>query len=341
MNIKPFAFQDAPLEAYRSHHLLKEALRAERMPDMPPLLLEESIAKLKNLPGYLDLRIWGAWEMQETRMIAVAEGILLRTDENQHMLPFTVGVHPDYRQQGLGKKLLTKIANLAQEEDRHLLITTTYGSVPGGEICMNRLGATPGLRTHLHKLDLTQVDRALLQQWQKRGQASSPNVELGLWKGPFPEQELPCVARLMAAFNDQPKDDLQIEDLQYTPERVQEMDNQELVGGIERWVLHARDRITKRLVGYTAVYFQPDQPHQVGQGDTGVFPQYRRQGIGRWLKAAMLEKILSERPEARFITTSNADSNESMLKINQTLGYKPYLSQCLWQVELDTVLAYL
>jgi len=74
---------------------------------------------------------------------------------------------------------------------------------------------------------------------------------------------------------------------------------------------------------------------------TGVFPQYRNQGLGRWLKAAMLERVLRERPEVKFVRTGNADSNAAMLKINNQLGFKPYIASALWQVELSKVQGYL
>jgi GNAT superfamily N-acetyltransferase len=74
---------------------------------------------------------------------------------------------------------------------------------------------------------------------------------------------------------------------------------------------------------------------------TGVFPQYRKKGLGRWLKAAMLEKVLKELPQVKFIRTGNADSNAAMLRINNELGFKPYMADTLWQVELQKVFEYL
>jgi hypothetical protein len=72
-----------------------------------------------------------------------------------------------------------------------------------------------------------------------------------------------------------------------------------------------------------------------------VFPQYRNKGLGRWLKATMLERVLRERPQVKFVRTGNADSNAAMLRINQELGFKPYLSQCIWQVATVQIMSYL
>ncbi len=72
-----------------------------------------------------------------------------------------------------------------------------------------------------------------------------------------------------------------------------------------------------------------------------MWPDYRKRGLSRWLKAAMLTKILRELPEARVIRTGNANSNVPMLKINNELGFKPFISRPAWQVETETVEKYL
>ena len=55
----------------------------------------------------------------------------------------------------------------------------------------------------------------------------------------------------------------------------------------------------------------------------------------------MMEKVLRERPQVKYIRTGNADSNAPMMKINDELGFKPYIAECVWQVDIEKVNNYL
>jgi mycothiol synthase len=89
------------------------------------------------------------------------------------------------------------------------------------------------------------------------------------------------------------------------------------------------------------VFWNPNNPANLDQGDTAVFPKYRERGIGRWIKAAMLEKVLRDRPQVTHIITGNANANAPMLKINHELGFKLYKSWMIWQLEVQQAEAYL
>ena len=142
-------------------------------------------------------------------------------------------------------------------------------------------------------------------------------------------------------MNSEPRDNLDIEDFHFSPEHVRQMEQSMVASGTERWTLYAQERSTGAFAGFTEVFWNPNRPTILHQGGTGVMPHYRNHGLGRWLKAAMLEKVLRERPTVKVVRTGNADSNESMLHINYALGFKPYMSECVWQVETAQVEQYL
>ena len=106
---------------------------------------------------------------------------------------------------------------------------------------------------------------------------------------------------------------------------------------IEQWIAWVRDETTGRLAGYSTVRWNPFEPDRLWQAGTGVLREYRNRGLGRWLKAAMLEKVLRERPSVRVIRTGNADTNGPMLRINYDMGFKPYKAFQVWEVETEQV----
>jgi GNAT superfamily N-acetyltransferase len=250
-------------------------------------------------------------------------------------------VHPDYRRQGLAKRLLQPLVTAARQEKRRLLAAGTNDRVPAGAAFMQRLGARAGLVSHTNQLVLAELNHDLLRRWLERGQQQADDFALGLWEGPFPEAELDAIVQLHHVMNTAPRDDLEMEDFHITAQQLREWEQNDVATRTERWVIYVREKATDQLAGFTAVYWSPNRSHLLFQGDTGVFPQYRNRGLGRWLKAVMLEKVLRERPEVKFVRTGNADSNAAMLKINHELGFKPLIAECYWQVEREKVEAYL
>jgi GNAT superfamily N-acetyltransferase len=206
---------------------------------------------------------------------------------------------------------------------------------------MSRMGATKGLESHIHQLRLSEFNHALGQQWIARGNEHAGAFELGCWSGGYPEEELEAIAALYEVMNQQPRDQLTVDDVHVTPAQLRQMEHYARANGSEQWTMYVRDQASSTLAGFTEVRWNPQRPEIVQQGNTGVFPVYRNKGLGRWLKAAMVHKIVREHPEIRFIRTSNADSNGAMVKINEELGFKPYMATCLWQVETEQAGNYL
>jgi GNAT superfamily N-acetyltransferase len=316
-------------------------IRFERLPDDPPIPLDETIQNLHNIPPFVDLKLWTAWNPDQSEIIGVGTAAILRMEENKHLVQFELTVVPEYRLQGLGRQLLSLIADISQKENRHLLMTNTVDRVPGGAAFMNRIGAKKGLEAHTNQLRIADLDRGLITDWLDRNQRNLTQFELGFWDGAYPEEQLQAIAELDDLTNQQPTGDLEIEDMHITPEQLRQMEKNIFARGNQRWTFYLVDRATGKFAGYTETIWNNSRPEVLRQDMTGVFPQYRNKGLGRWLKVAMLEKVLKERPQVKYIRTGNADSNAAMLKINTELGFKPYMADTLWQVELQKVLEFL
>jgi mycothiol synthase len=316
-------------------------MRAERLPDDPPIPVEETIQGLRNLPPFIDLRMWVAWDASRTEILALGNVVLVQLEENRHLAQFELSVLPEYRRQGLGRRLLAQITDIAQKVHRRLLMIETSDRIPAGEAFMNRLSAQKGLEAHVNQLRLDDLDRSLLERWLQKGQEGASEFELGLWEGPYPEEQLPEIAMLFELTNQQPHSALEVEDIHITPVQLRQLEQQLFARGNLRWTFYASEKATGKFAGYTETVWNPNRPEILRQDMTGVFPEYRNRGLGRWLKAAMLARVLKERPEVKLVRTGNADTNAAMLKINRELGFQPYMATALWQVDIERVQEYL
>lgn len=339
LKIKTFDRLNANESEYAALNAFTNRIRAEQWPEDPPVKLEQTVRNFRFIPPFRDLTMWLA--RQGNEIVARAQIMIMRTEDNQHLADFHVDVLPELRRQGLAKQFLGFIAEVAQKEKRRLLITDTDSAIPAGEAAMNRLGGRMGIASHTNQLDLARLDRNLIRSWQERACERADDFELGLWDGPYPEEELESIIKLIEVMNTEPHGELEVEDWHLTPERLRQEEEARLKRKVERWAMYARDRKTGQFAGFTEVYWNPEQPENLQQAGTGVFPEYRSKGLGRWLKAAMIEHVLRDRPYVKRIRTGNANSNAPMLKINHELGFKPYKSWTTWQVDLDRVLEYL
>lgn len=337
--LEPFDVRSAPDAAYERLWHFERQMRAEREPDAPELSLEVFIARTRNLPSFLVVESRTA-RGPDGAIVGWAQLAYLTTDENAHLGQIRIEVLPAARRAGLGRALLGWAAGAAQATGRRLLISATMSSVPAGEAFAEAAGAKRALEDRISQLVLADVDRGLLRAWQERAHERAADFELIFWENEYPEEHLPAFAKLSEVMNSAPHGEVEIEAERWTPERLRDWLASRRSGGAEIWTLVARERSSGALAGFSEIVREPARPDILHQGATAVEPAYRNRGLGRWLKAAMLERVLRELPEARVIRTGNAEVNAPMLAINEALGFRPHLARSMWQIEVERALAF-
>jgi GNAT superfamily N-acetyltransferase len=88
------------------------------------------------------------------------------------------------------------------------------------------------------------------------------------------------------------------------------------------------------VVGFTELVVPGD-----GRGDgqhygTGVLPEHRGHGLGRWMKAESIRQARVRHPGLGGLLTDTADINPYMRRINDALGYAPTHRMVIHQREL-------
>ena len=339
LDIEPFNLKTIEGLVAEQMNVIWNAARTERMPDDPPVPLAEDLQGWRNIPEFVEVHEWLAWNPEHTQAVGVGEVEVYRTEDNQHMAFFDIYVLPELRRQGLGRELLATLMPVVTDNQRRLMMASTYHNIPAGEAFMQRLGGTRGLEQRLNQLRLSELDRGWVEKWSAAERY--PGYELGLWEGSFQEEQMETITELFRLTNEAPREQLDYEDRQITVEQVRDMERYQLARGHQRWTMYIIDHVSGRFAGFTEVLWNPNRPDMLTQGFTGVHPDFRGHSLGRWLKAAMIDKVLRERPQVKIVRTGNANSNVPMLKINTEMGFKLAQAATIWQVETEKVLAYL
>lgn len=341
LRTRVFDPKDARASELAALHVFLNRIGAEQWPDDPPQSLDMAVRRLRAVPPFIDRRMWVVWGADDRTIVAQAQVMTWNVGSNEHLADFYVAVLPEMRRRGIAKDLLGLVSLAAQEKGRRLLLTRTDSDVPAGRAFTERIGAQAGLVERISQLDIADLDRALLDEWSARSQERAGGFELRLWEGPYPEEEIAAIAKMRDVMNTAPREGLDVEDVESTPERLRQIEAALAHREMERWTVYARHVESGELAGYTEVLWNPNRPEMLLQDDTAVGPRFRNRGLGRWLKATMLKKVLRDRPTVKRVRTGNAGSNAPMLRINRELGFKLCKSITVWQVGVDRVLEYL
>ena len=307
---------------------LMNAVSSERVPEDPPLSFEAFASRVRNRPSMVVIRDWLARSADGE---LVARGFVVRfdADTNQHLRECGIDVLPAHRRKGVGRQLLREIVAGAGDAEDIVLGFFTNDRVPAAAAFLNRIGAKTTLTMHTNQLDLSTLDRAMVRGWAA---INADGYRLEWIDGDIPDDKMKNVIVAYDAMNTAPRGDSAMQDWNTTPEQLREFDRSRRGMGRERRLVLAIHRSTGEAAGYTELLYDPKVPHVIQQSGTAVIPAHRGHGLGKWVKAAMLERALRDWPKARLVRTGNADSNAAMLAINTRLGFKPAWADSIWEV---------
>lgn len=338
LDIDAYAMRTAPDEVLGTLHGLQNEFELEARPDEVPTPYETYASRHRTMPSHYEGIGWVA--RHDGEVVGAVTADLDRTGDNAHIIEAFVQVRPSHRGRGIGRRLLAPVIETADRESRRLLFGYTNGFVPSGGAFMQRLGAVPGLVERGSELDLKSLDRDLVLRWVEDGPVRAPDYELLLIEDHLPDELLEPFAALYDVSNSAPREALEMEDAHRTPEQIRDIERSRREGGFERILYLARHRPTGALAGWTELARHGSEPWKVQQYWTAVHPDHRGHALGKWLKAANIQRALERWPEARKIETGNALSNDAMLGINNGLGFRETESWTVWQVPVEEVRAY-
>jgi GNAT superfamily N-acetyltransferase len=266
------------------------------------------------------------------RVVGVLQVTLPHWD-NTHLGSVDVTVDPHARRQGIGRRLFEAGVDRVRAEGRRLVLTDCWAESSGVKFAeaMGLERASVGVQ---RRQDLRALDWPRLDAEYAAAEGRAGGYELVRIAGPTPEEMLPDVATMVAAINDAPTDDLDIEDEVFSPERVRTFEAAQLAAKNRIYRVIARERETGIFGGHTMVGVDAEHPGYASQYDTSVLRAHRGHRLGRLLKIAMLQWLADEEPQLRMLDTWNAASNAHMIEVNEVLGYQIVATGIEWQLHL-------
>ncbi len=324
---------DAPESLLREMHELHVILDAEELPDDPPTPFEHRLALWRFGFEHNDIR---RWILREEGEIAGVAMVVMKKHEDLSNGFATIHIRPTSRRRGLANRLADPVLETLEANDRTSMITDVVAD-SAWETRLARLGMRKAFRNRTSRLIIKDIDWDLMDSWISRAAQRAGDYELAFLTTPIEELHLQKWCDLMLVMNTAPKEDLDFEDFSMSPEKWRNIEKQYLLRGHHLHACVAVHKPSGSFVGLSEILQLDHQPDLAWQGDTGVDPEHRDLGIGRWLKAAMLEAFVQRFPGVERIDTENAGSNEPMLRINIEMGYEPILLVNAWQGEVAVI----
>ncbi|GAA4225713.1 GNAT family N-acetyltransferase [Actinomadura meridiana] len=272
-------------------------------------------------PGHTARGLRGAEPGSRRRLWAVADGDRLAgvaavrlPGESGAGRPGEVDiqVRPPLRRRGIGGLLLAAAADGLRADGRTSVIAQVLAGTP----------AVPFLESHGFEcvlslrgmvLHVADVPPDLPARLLADGPAG---YRLVRWRGVVPDEHAAALARAKHAM----ADFAEYEGEPWDARRVRETEEVVAERGDDLYTVAALSGDV--VAGFTEVVVPHGAAGRAAQYDTAVVPEHRGRRIGIWVKAAMLQWLVADRPDVREIETDNSGDNAHMLAVNEELGFR-------------------
>jgi ribosomal protein S18 acetylase RimI-like enzyme len=273
-----------------------------------------------------------AWLASDADSIPVGTAFLrLFTDPGQeHLAELTLGVHPAERRKYAGSQLLDAAMTAARNNTRRCVIAQAEAGSPGDRFLAAR-GFRKVLTLRYSRLPLADVDTTALTEIIEH---PHPGYRLASWQGTVPDDLAQTFAASRRAMDDMPMDDTDYGIVTWDVDQVRAAAKAVEQRGDHLHTVVAIDISNASIVGFTELVIPGSGTGDGQHYGTGVLPEHRGHGLGRWMKAASIRQALGHYPDLGGLVTDTADSNTHMRHINDSLGYTPTHSTHQHQLDL-------
>jgi GNAT superfamily N-acetyltransferase len=299
-----------------------------RHPDLIPSW-EAAGRPLASSPPGFELQLHGAFEQNTLVGVSLAN---LPLDDNPTVVYADVVTHPAHRRRGVGTRILEALEDRAREAGRGRVLTEVFVTPlgDGGDCAFAEArGYTEANREGVKAVDLAAATPAWPALEAEVADALG-DYRVVTWRDRCPDPYVESFgSALSVVMSLIPQGDLDLEDREWTVERVRAAEQRRVDVGLATFesVALAPDGT---VVGLTGVRVSTHDPVRAHIGVTMVLPGHRGHRLGLATKLASHRAMTEQFPGCRLVVTSNSEVNAHMNAINDRMGY----------VQLETLVEY-
>ncbi|AZQ32301.1 GNAT family N-acetyltransferase [Streptomyces cyaneochromogenes] len=251
----------------------------------------------------------------------------------EHLAELQLNVHTAERRKRVGSRLLETVVAAARAEGRRSVIAQADAGTPGDHFLAAR-GFRRVLTLTYARLALDELDTGKADEINALVEQPHPGYRLASWRGTVPEELAKTFADSRRAMDDMPMDDTDYGVVAWDVERVLAAAKAIADRGELLTTVVAVDESDSSIVGFSELVVPGDGKGEGQHYGTGVLPEHRGHGLGRWMKAEMIRVARANHPELAGLITDTANSNTHMRRINDALGYVPTHQALEYQLNL-------
>lgn len=273
-----------------------------------------------------------AWLARESAGSPVGSAFLrlFAAAGQDHLAELELHVHPAERRAGTGSRLLDAAAAAARADGRRCVVAETEADAPGDRFLEARGFRGVLALTHAR----LPLEAPGLTAFAEIAGRPHPGYRLKRWTGTVPDELAATFAASRRAMDDMPMDDTDYGAPAWDVDRVRAVAEAVARRGDLLHTVAAIDTADGSIAGFTELVVPGDGTGDGRHYGTGVLPEHRGHGLGRWMKAEAVRWTREAHPAIAGLLTDTADSNTHMRAINDALGYAPTHRTILHQLDL-------
>jgi GNAT superfamily N-acetyltransferase len=316
--IRPFQPTDAE---YQAIHLVEKAVYPENAESAADVKHNDAIRKPE--------QFYRRWVVEEDgRLIAFGNASRLTDSPEPDRYHFTIVVHPNFEQNGVGTAVYDQIWQTLQNCDPKptILETGCYQHHTQSVHFIQKRGFQQVMRWVISKLDVPAFDPSLFAPLRRKLGAEG----IAFYAVPQLQTNNP---EWLPELHELDWQLVQDEPLPYTPkkmslERFKQLYLDAPNAMVESWVVAVENG---RFIG-NSMLEKRSQPGTASTGFTGILRDYRRRGLATALKAQSI--AYAQAAGYQGIRTGNEENNP-MLALNKKLGFVEITARLAFEKRLE------